>query len=276
MSIQEIGGSPKEQYDLDRFQAQREFLVPWEKRESFVKTVLGTAKTPTQGTALSYPGQIQANAVRLKLEPFAPETINVSALNNLATDLPNYEGALLKATVYYQSTETSRRDLPLVEVGSLSYRMVMNSQELEIDLSNWKWDDLLIIVQPLFATKRTPITEHHLVWKKVVAPPWSVIHKLHGKVNRYEFLGCEPETLLFDGGEGYKLYAPESTPDQEPASFTWELKYIFRECSIKFANRIYGWNHLYRAIPGGWEKAKLSGSYMYDTADFNTLFQPGS
>ena len=108
MQYQEIGGSPKEQYGLDVFKAQRVFLVPWEDREQFADTVFGTTSSPS--TVLTYPGREKTVAVRLKMEPFDPNAIGISPLNDLRTDLSQYDGSFLKATIDYESAEGNDRD----------------------------------------------------------------------------------------------------------------------------------------------------------------------
>ncbi len=278
MSYQEIGGSPKEQYEWETFKAQREFLVPWEEREEFARTVIGTAAVPAQSNGLTYPGRDKTVAVRLKMEPLDPGAIGIGPLEDLQTELPRYEGSFLKATVYYETVEEeSRSDLPDVPAGSwITYRMTIGSIEETLGLSDWKWGDdpALPVAADLTGIKRIPITEHILTWKQVVSPPWSAISRMQGKLNAATFIGCDPGTLLFDGAEGYKLYYHGDSVDDTPSPYTWEIRYVFREKAIKSDGRVFGWNHFFREQPSGWVPLLKDGEPMYDSGNFNELFEP--
>ncbi len=278
MPIQEIGGSPKEQYDRDGFSAQRTFLVPWENRTQFAQTVLGTGSTTGTDQVLTYPGQSQTVAVRMKMEPLDPEAIELNSVQNIATDLPKYGGSYWKSTVYYESiSDDDRSDLPDTPAGSwITYRMEIGAVEEIVPLAAWKWSDRPDLVLPIdfSGVKRIPYTEHHLTWNQVVGPPWSAISRLQGKVNQLTFVGCEPGTLLFDGAVGNKLYKKGDTIQENPSSFTWQIRFVFRERSIKSGGQVFGWNHFYRSSPPGWVELVDGSKKFYDSGDFNELFVP--
>ncbi|MCL2304784.1 MAG: hypothetical protein FWC43_05515 [Planctomycetaceae bacterium] len=272
MKIQEIGGSPKELYDRNGFSAERVFLVPWEKRQEFTELVLASPEV------LTYPGQAQTAAVRLKMEPLEPDAIELNSVQNIATDLPGYGGSFLKSTVYYESvSDNDRDDLPVTPSGSwITYRMEIGATEELLLLTGWKWSDLpgQALPSDFSGVKRIPYTEHHVTWNQVVGPPWTAILQLQGKVNQVAFLGCEPGTLLFDGAVAYKLYRKNDTINDTPSSFTWQIRYVFRERSIKSGGQVYGWNHFYRPSPPGWVELVNGSQKFYDSGDFNELFVP--
>jgi len=272
MLVQEIGGSPKELYDRNGFSAERVFLVPWEKRQEFTEKVLASPEV------LTYPGQAQTVAVRLKMEPLEPDAIELNSVQDIAADLPGYGGSFLKSTVYYESiSDNDRDDLPVTPPGSwITYRMEIGAVEETLSLADWKWFDLPSLALPndYSGVKRIPYTEHHLTWHQVVGPPWTAISQLQGKVNQAAFLGCAPGTLLFDGAVGYKLYRKGDTISENPSSFTWQIRYVFRERSIKSGGQVYGWNHFYRPSPPGWVELVSGSKKLYDSGDFSDLFVP--
>ena len=274
MFIQEIGGSPKEQYDRGGFSAERAFLVPWERRQEFIEAVFNASSPKT----LIYPGQSQTVAVRLKLEPLDPDAIELNSVQDIATDLPGYGGSFLKATIDYESiADNDRDDLPDTPSGSwLTYRMEIGAVEEMIPLADWTWSDQLGPALPndYNGVKRIPYTEHHVTWNQVAGPPWSAIARLQGTVNDAAFLGCAPGTLLFDGAVGYKLYKKGDTISETPSSFTWQIRFVFRERSIKSGGQVYGWNHFYRQSPAGWVELTNGPKKLYDSGDFNELFVP--
>jgi hypothetical protein len=117
--------------------------------------------------------------------------------------------------------------------------------------------------------KRIPVTEHHVTWHQVASPPWDAIRQLQGKVNSQAFLGCAAETLLFEGAEAQKVFRAGA----EGPSFAWQVRYVFRERSVKYASEVYGWNHAYRTEPAGFARATSGSACLYDLGDFTALFQ---
>lgn len=277
MQIQEIGGSPKEDYRQYDFSAQREFLVPWNQRQEFAHFVLGSPNvSQTDREILKYPGREQTMATRLKFEPLDPQAIELDGVNDLQTDLPQYTGSYWKATVYYDTVENDNRsDLPDTPEGTkTTYRMKIDVVEEQIPVSSWTWEDnpTAVVPQDFYAVKRIPVTEHHVIWSYVRYPPWNAISQLQGKVNLTEFLSCPPGTLLFDGAEGNKLYNQGESVDDNPSPFTWQLHYVFREKRIKADNTVYGWNHFYRENPPGWVPLVHNQHFLYDSEEFRRLF----
>lgn len=103
-----------------------------------------------------------------------------------------------------------------------------------------------------------PILEFNVDWDRVNNPPVTTWRDLMGKVNSTEFMGCEPETLLF---EGYSLEPSIRFSVLDP--FCWRLSCVFRQrrivaepatgCdAISGYPGIFGWNHDHYAT--GWKR----------------------
>ncbi|MGL6193962.1 MAG: hypothetical protein ACRC2T_03980 [Thermoguttaceae bacterium] len=282
MKYQEIGGSPKEQYDRVGFSATRQFLIPWSERENFVEHVIGNCtvnadppSTVAISNSLAYPGKCNTHATKLVLEPLDSTAITSGVLGDVQTELADYKGSFLKATIHYESISGDRNDTPEVQSGSwITYKLITTATEEELDASGWKWEDNSALQVPNGYTviKRIPVSEHRVTWHQVSSPPWLKISELQGKVNDSEFLGCAPGTLLFDGAESYKLFRKDSTITDEPSAFTWQIMYNFREKAVKADGNVYGWNSFYRASPPGWVKLLHDQKLVYDSGNFNLLF----
>ncbi|MBN1589403.1 MAG: hypothetical protein JW888_07805, partial [Pirellulales bacterium] len=272
-----LGGSPKEQYDARGFSAQRELLVAWEDRDALAVEILGEAAQHGGSFWTTYPGKPSVFAVSIRYEPVDADQPDQQELSSLSAGLNSYHHGLAKAIVRYETiNELDRDDGPENETGTqISYRMQFSADLQEIGAGGWSWLDTSVALppdQPLI--KRIPVTEHHLTWYKVVNPPWETIHALQGTVNASEFLSCPAGTLLFEGADANKLYAGDFESGASP--FCWEIKYLFRERSVKHNGGVHGWNHFYREDPAGWVEVTNGSAGMYDAADFNTLFQSAS
>jgi hypothetical protein len=211
----------------------------------------------------------------LDFEPLEPDMIGVRTLANLKTDLVDYNGSFAKATVKYGATEGKyRNDLPSGEDGtSLTYRMVIDSEESILPSGGWVWTDTnTAIPVGTELLKKIPVTEHIVTWSEVLHPPWTAISVCQGKVNAASFLGCAAGTLLFRGAEASKLYRRGAGIEDEAASFVWSIRYTFRERSVKMNVQVYGWNHFYREPSGNWVPIQHGSSPLYDSGDFNSLF----
>ena len=274
VAFRELGGSPREQYDVYGFSARREFLIAWEDRDAFAVEILGEAAQHGGNVWTNYPGKASVFAVSIRYEPVDVERPDSQDLASLTEGLNSYTGGFAKAIVKYETiNEQDRDDGPDNEEGTqISYRMKFSGEYQEIGPGGWSWvdtSDPLPDDQPL--AKWIPMTEHHLTWRKVVNPPWETIHALQGTINQSEFLSCPAGTLLFEGADANKLYAGDFESGASP--FCWEIKYLFRERSVKHGGGTYGWNHFYREDPAGWVEVTNGSDKMYDQSDFNTLFE---
>ncbi len=276
LTFQELGGSPKETYSFDGFQATRTFLIPWEQRNEFAVALFGKASDSGKNNRLAYPGRKDVYASRLHLEPFDPTSVNIRDLNDPKTDLVDYNGSYAKAVVDYSTLDSNdRNDGPINEEGtSISYKMVVESTETLLPSTGWRWGDTVTALPDDIALlKQIPQTTHFVTWSNVSNPPWELITARQGTVNNAVFLGCAAETLLFRGAEANKLYRPGSGLHEGPSAFVWAIKYAFSEKTIKMNGRTYGWNHVYHPETGIWTVVNNGMSRVYDAGDFNSLFR---
>ena len=176
----------------------------------------------------------------------------------------------------------SNCNLPSVTAGTvLSYRMDFGGEYVAIPSQSLSWqsDATLPVPAEAVPTVRVPITEHHVIWHRVLNPPWAAIRACVGAVNADVFLGAAAETLLFDGAKVDQQFA--GLDDNDQPQFGWRLTYVFREKTIKVLDdpsaASYGWNHSYRSLPppsAAWDRLlDANGDTLYGTADFSTLFQ---
>lgn len=273
VSFRELGGSPIEWYDSQGFGARREFVIAWEDRDAFAVEILGEAAQYGGTTWVNYPGKNSVFAVKLRYEPVDPDQPDAQAAFELAKGLNSYNGSLAKAIVEYETVNSlDRADGPTNETGTqLTYRMLFAGEYLKILPSGWLWSDTSVAVpSTLELAKWVPTTEHHLTWHQVVNPPWEIIHALQGTINASSFLGCPAGTLLFEGADANKLYRAGFEAGASP--FCWQIRYLFRERSIKHGGSVHGWNHFYRGSPAGWVEVTNGANRLYDAAEFLPLF----
>ncbi len=274
-SFKELGGSPVEQYDLEGFNARREFLIDWDDRDAFAAEALGIATECGGSTWANYPGKTSVFAFSVSYEPFDPDSPDCQELTELTGSLNSYTGSFAKAVVKYKTVSPrDRDDGPDNETGThLTYRMNFASDYQTIPPRGWTWNDnpALPLSEGIEFVKTIPVTEHHLTWHQVVNPPWDAISDLQGKVNSGVFLDCDEATLLFVGAEANKLF--RSGFDAGASEFCWQIHYVFRQRAVKYDGQAYGWNHFYRDDPAGWIELVNGTARMYDLADFTPLFE---
>jgi hypothetical protein len=88
-----------------------------------------------------------------------------------------------------------------------------------------------------------------------------------GFVNQAEFLGCEPETLLF---EGVSLTPSFVLNPSNPHA--WKATAALKQQRIVVGDAIYGWNHIYYPLDG-WKHTGLTQTgTLYPLADFSDMF----
>lgn len=271
--FRELAGSPVEWYDSDGFHAKRHFITKWEQRDAFAIELLGEAAAHGGSLSTSYPGKTHVFAVKLRYEPLDPDYLDQKTLESLTGDLNSYSRSYAKATVEYHTVNPmDREDGPSNETGThLTYKMLHAGEYLPIGPDGWSWNDTSVAIPYTQAlTKWVPTTEHYLTWHSVVNPPWSTIHSLQGTINDSEFLSCPAGTVLFEGAEANKLFRAGFEEGASP--FCWQIKYRFRERSIKSGGTTFGWNHLYRESPAGWAEVTNGSTKLYDSADLMSLF----
>ncbi|MGQ9504219.1 MAG: hypothetical protein ACUVQG_03890 [Thermogutta sp.] len=276
--FRELAGSPEEEYTLDGFRARRTFLVPWEERHAFAAEILGIGGDHGARPWAPYPGKDGVYAVTIRFSPADPEAIlTFSEENPSARDiLAEYSGSFAKAMVEYTTVSPfERSDAPTPpDETHLSYRMDYGIVERPILASGYFAEDdpQTPLPSDLPLTQVIPFTDHHLMWRQVVGPPWQAIRELQGLVNDDTFLGAAPGTLLFLGATTNKLF--RGNFDQGLSPFCWEITYHFRELAIKHGEAVYGWNAIHRTSPAGYVNVTDPDGPIYESGDFRRLFIP--
>lgn len=276
VTFYELAGSPQEKYTAAGFQARRRFLVAWEDRANFAKDIMGSASRFDYRSAAYYPERNSVFPSEITIEPADKNAVVQKSLKHLHLDLNSYKGSWALVTVDYEtiSSETDIDDSPEAESGtSITYRLSYETTEMELSGDGWVWADATSTPLPTGTVllRQTPCSQHQLVWKKVVSPPWSLILQTQGKINQAAFLGCEPGTLLFVGAASNKLY--RSTYEEGESPFCWAITYTFLQKAIHVGNDVYGWNHVFRNSDGIWAIPQNNGAKLYEEADFSLLFQ---
>jgi len=276
--FRELAGSPEERYTLEGFTARRTFLIPWEERHAFAAEILGDAAVHGGQPWVRYPGREGVFAVSIAFSPADPESLlsDEAAGTDLLKDLASYAGSFARAVVEYRSVPPQdRSDGPVApNETQLSYRMEHGFLERPLLASGFvAEDDPQTPLPPeLPLSHVVPYTDHWLIWRQVVGPPWQAIRDLQGTVNNDTFLGAAAGTLLFLGADADKLF--RGSFDEGASPFCWELRYHFREMAIKHGGEVFGWNHLHRTQPPGFVLIQDASGPLYDSGDFSRLFRP--
>ncbi|MDO4574054.1 MAG: hypothetical protein Q4D98_02445 [Planctomycetia bacterium] len=270
----ELAGSPTEKYTTEGFRATRTFLVAWENREEFAKNIMGNASRFDYKIAAYYPNRTSVFPIRITLTPAENEAVVRQTLSQLHTDLAAYDGSWAKAVVDYETMEDEDLESgPNVETGTkLTYRLNYEAVDEILSAEGWTWADTGVsLPSDTLVTQRIPQTIHQLVWSQVVSPPWSAILAAQGKLNQDTFLDCPAGTLLLEGIAANKLY--RSTFEEGESNFCWAITFTFRQRAVHHNGGTYGWNYLFRSTTGSWVMARNNGNPLYETTDFNALFQ---
>ena len=273
--FKELGGSPQEEYSLEGFRAQRQFLIAWEDRDAFAAEVLNLVTQYGASTWVHYPGKSNVFAFRVRFDPFDADNPDAKTLTVLTEGLNGYSNSFARATVDYKTINPEdREDGPESETGTrLTYRMSFGVETQELLPGGWTWEDLPTQPAPddLVSAKAVAYADHHLTWHQVIYPPWDAIRTLQGKVNSTVFLGCAAGTVLFLGAEANKLY--RSGLEEGASEFCWEIHYVFRERAVKQGGQTLGWNYAWRPDPPGWAVPCNGAGPLYEAADLSLLFQ---
>lgn len=276
--FRELAGSPEEQYTPQGFTARRVFLVPWEEREAFAAEILGNAQDHGNAGWARYPGKDGVFAVSITLVPADPESLlpEDQATGDVTRDLADYAGSFAKAVVEYRTVPPQDRPdgPPPPGQTQLSYRMEHGFLERPLLANGFFAEDdpLTPLPADLPLSHLIPYTDHWLIWRQVVGPPWQAIRELQGCVNDDIFLGAAPGTLLFLGADGDKLY--RGLFEEGISPFCWELRYHFRELAIRRGAAVFGWNHIHRTQPAGFVHVQDNDGPLYPGGDFSRLFRP--
>lgn len=279
--FQELSGSPEEQYTSDGFTAVRKFLVPWDNRDSFVAWLRGSSDVFGSRETVAYPNHADILPWKIDISPYDDLTVKKSAMSTPSAGVNAYSGFAL-ITVYYRlMTQQDLDSGPKAESGTrLTYRMNYQLEALTLNGVGLYWNNTTASLgSSREVIKQIPLTEHVLIWKQVLFPPWNAMRNLQGKVNSTKFLDCPEGTLLYEGVGVNKLY--RSDLNDGASDFCWQLEYRFLQRIIYQNENKFGWNAAWRSETGLWEDVVMgadsnytlnSGAPLYQSGDFNALF----
>lgn len=261
--------------------AKRMFLVEWAQRFNFCAQLADF----TEG---AYPAMAHCRAAQFSIEPFLKELPPTGAVVSPNSDLVAYSqngGMTALVTVDYApafENKTWPTDVPKPyhdEGTSLRMRLRFSGQFLTIPGRMMKWatsdsspssptpDDDKPTPPDMNSRILIPIMEFGVQWDFVDDPPIQKIEDLVGHLNETEFLGCPPETVLFEGGDLDDSFRANPT---NPHCF--RLNYTFRKRCIQDGAENRGWNHDYREDPMGWARVLMNGKNRYDLGNLADLF----
>lgn len=261
----EVPGFSREEYTSGGFATFRSFVVDWTKRGQFWAELFRLSPRREGPPALVPPEDPQARVAAVCLRP-----LDAAPRGQSPDDSSAAWGALVRAEVQYRlpvegAFGPSGRSPSVQRIG-----WEIGSELSALALSPQGWSSGASGTGPLPADQPLalvlPLCHHRLVLRLPFEPPWELLRPLRGKVNARPFLGFPPESLLALWLEGRRL--PRLAPASPPG---WELVVVLAErCSLQDGQPI-GWNHLFCAQTGRWERLQAAGHTLYPQADFDIL-----
>ncbi|MCE9545553.1 MAG: hypothetical protein K8T25_08555 [Planctomycetia bacterium] len=286
IAFEELEGSPVIAVGADGTTARRVFRVAWADWPQFVRDLIGSYRRA--GTdyyfipPLEFPGLPGVVVSSLEVSPFDPGNPDGTEVSTLTSGTNSYPAAGAKITADYEALpaddEPSRGELPATPSGTyLTYRADLGSEFHTTSSRGWHWDTagsppLAPDVNPGIVI---PTGVFRLIWQRVVAPNWTAIRQLRGKVNDAPFVGAAAGTVLFLGARVVRQFE-----FGEGMGF-WRVEYLFSERAIELAGGgLAGWNHAYKeqAVNGEhWlPLVDEDGNGPYAAADLTPLFEFGT
>lgn len=115
---------------------------------------------------------------------------------------------------------------------------------------------------PTHMARRVQTVECQLVFHRYPLMPFPLLRGYADTINASTFLGCAPETLMYEGAETERGGNEDGFPTQE---VTIHLKW-----------RAQSWNKVFRPDTLAWDYAQTTtGARKYATADFTGLLLSG-
>ncbi len=268
MSYDELAESPQETLsESSGSTAQRMFLVDSANRLEFAQYLVGSL----------YPNFPQCRVNSVSIKPWSGDIPpNGAELIDPTVQTADYAGKPALITISYgpdftQKTWPTDMPKPSVREGTeLRFNIGGSGQFLLIPSNGCKWQDS---GEDLQGTENSrillTIREIQIQWDFVDDPPLNTLDGLLGHCNETDFLGCEPETLLFE------QYSVEESFRAAPLNpHTNRVQLTFRKRRIQDGSSVHGWNHDYRASPAGWAKVlfKSDDEPRYSLEDMTNMF----
>ena len=266
MSINELGGSPKESLNENSgSSAERRFLVPFNQRITFAESLVGTA----------YPNFPQSRIVAIDIQPWKEDlAVTKGTIVNAEDDTAGYgsQPALVVAKYGPDFTKkTWSMTKPSFRAGTeLRYQIRGSAKFLTVPASGLKWEDDgdIPVPEDVNSVILIPMKSIRLQWDFVDSVPFGTLDGLLGKVNQDSFLDSEAETLLFEDYDVSETFRASATNPH-----TNRVTVQMTQRRVVSSGGVVGWNHDYRESPAGWAKMLLSdGNPRYKLATFGGMF----
>lgn len=277
MSITELAGSPRESInESSGSSAERHFLVPMSARLTFAQSLVGTA----------YPNFPQARVVSVDLQPWMKEdALPQGAFVDPEIATADYGDQPCLITVKYGPDFTQKawpteftKPSPIRVGTELRFQIKGDAKFLLIPTSACRWEDdpsyeddggEIPVPEDANTAILIPSRTIQLQWDFIDNPPIQKLESLVGRVNEDEFLGSEPETILFEGYEVAETFrASPINPHTNRVTISLSQRRVDAG-----SGTIVGWNHDYRESPSGWAKLLLSDSEpRYKQDEFGDMF----
>lgn len=116
-----------------------------------------------------------------------------------------------------------------------------------------------------------PRTQFTVMLPRQSSIPW-VAHRVNrGKVNKNQFFGAKPETVLYVGMQVSYRFSNDG-------SRQFDVEHSFDEKAINYGTNTYGWNHVWNTVTQAWDKPYRGSSsdkkFIYELSDkFNDLIK---
>ena len=222
MALVEQEKSRHEWHDVHGTYAEREFVCTWAEREDVA---------PRIGDVYPY---IDDPALYVQKVDIQPEGHGAGEGKDDA-----YTYARLR--VYYT---TRNHMLPVASIE-------MSAESLEASYNRLWASDSAVVAQHVTTTH---FRSELVIERSYFNAPWPLISYMTDKINLWNFEGCMPGTILFQGADGRSEYT--NLGEQ-----VWRLR-------LRFIYRDTGWNWIWRDDLGWWD---VPVPWLYQTADLNAL-----
>lgn len=267
---EELSGSPRESLNEGNGASiERRFVVPWSNRFLFTESMLGT----------THPAFPQLRVVGFDVQPMTEE---LRSYANFAGADYGIQPAIV--TVKYAPNFTLKpwpKDFakPAHRLGTeLRYQIQGSGQFLLTPTSGMRWEqgegepDPPPVTEDANASILIPFKRVQLQWDFVDDPPVVRLDDFMGTVNKETYLGCKPETLLF---ESYDIQEAFRASPIIPHTNTVVINLLQRQIKYKTGggrDAIGGWNHDYVPDMGWWIRMKTSaGRDRYEVTSWGAM-----
>jgi len=248
------------QGDVNSYSATRVFMVSWDDRFEFVRTVVGSVVVVADATVvvppLAYPGVPEMSAKRFRIQGYSA-AIDEGSIDAGGDRSHSYDYA--RIYIEYDNAPVNRR----LEPGILfAYTVDVTAEVFPAEGAGFRWmrdggipgadgNAIDFLVQKKMLLIDFTILQPNVILRNF---PFAYLSNYAGKMNSVAFQGLNPHYCLYLGptAQGEVLISGVRTVD----------------IVHRFQVRPYPWTHMYR--PGyGWLETE---PWVFDEIDLNGVF----